>query len=357
MPTSDVSPALRFLIVTACCVVVIAGMRAAEQLLVPFLLATFIAVICAPSMNWMRHRGIPTGLAMLAILGVVVVFCFGLVVLVGSSINEFSESVPEYQARLQGLLGQLLGLADKLGIKVSSDVILEYFDPGVAMQIVSNVLKQFGGVMTNAFLILLTVAFMLGEAAVFSDKLTAVMDDPENSRSHIDHFRNTVNQYMALKTWVSLLTGGVIALWLWILGVDFPLLWGTLAFLLNYVPNLGSILAAIPPVLLALVQLGVGPAVATGAGFIAVNMIVGNVIEPRFMGRGLDLSTLVVFFSLVFWGWVLGPVGMLLSVPLTMTVKIALESHEDSRWLGVLLGSSAPEPDTPSAITSEPVAK
>ncbi len=124
-----------------------------------------------------------------------------------------------------------------------------------------------------------------------------------------------------------------------IIGVDFPLLWGMLAFLLNYIPTFGSILAAIPPVLLAMVQLGPGHAIAALAVFVMLNVLLGNFVEPYFMGRRLGLSTLVVFLSLVFWGWVWGPVGMLLSVPLTMIVKIMLENTEDLSWIAVLLGA------------------
>jgi predicted PurR-regulated permease PerM len=124
-----------------------------------------------------------------------------------------------------------------------------------------------------------------------------------------------------------------------IIGVQSAVLWGLLAFMLNYVPNIGSIIAAVPAVLFALVGLGVGGALATVAVFAVVNVLIGSIIEPRYMGRGLGLSTLVVFVSLVFWGWVLGPVGMFLSVPLTMTVKIALGASESTRWVSVMLGS------------------
>jgi predicted PurR-regulated permease PerM len=133
-------------------------------------------------------------------------------------------------------------------------------------------------------------------------------------------------------------TGVAAALWVWILGVDFPIIWGVLAFLLNYVPNLGSIVAAIPPMLLAFVQYGGGTAFLVAAGYTVINLVIGNIIEPRFMGQGLGLSTLVVFLSLVFWGWLFGPVGMLLSVPLTMMLKIGFESHPDTRWLAIVLG-------------------
>ena len=151
-------------------------------------------------------------------------------------------------------------------------------------------------------------------------------------------FIESFNRYLALKTLFSLATGVVIGIWLAVLGVDFALLWGLLAFLLNFVPNIGSIIAAIPAIFLAFIQLGWGPALLTCLGYIVVNVVFGSILEPKFMGRRLGLSTLVVFLSLVFWGWVLGPVGMVLSVPLTMIVKIAMESNEDTRWIAILLG-------------------
>jgi predicted PurR-regulated permease PerM len=158
----------------------------------------------------------------------------------------------------------------------------------------------------------------------------------------VSKFLLSVKNYLAIKSVVSLATGVVIGLWLYILGVDHFLLWGVTAFLLNFIPNIGSIIAAIPAVLLAFVQLGPGVAGMTALGYIVTNTVMGNIVEPRFMGRGLGLSTLVVFLSLVFWGWLLGTVGMLLSVPLTMIVKIGLESSESTRWLALLLCSDEP---------------
>jgi len=151
-------------------------------------------------------------------------------------------------------------------------------------------------------------------------------------------FFSSVNSYFSIKTWISLATGIFIAIWLAVIGVDYPLLWGLLAFLLNFVPNIGSIIAAVPALLLALVQLGGGEALLAGLGYVIANVVLGNVVEPKFMGKGVGLSTLVVFISLVFWGWILGPVGMLLSVPLTMIIKLALESRQQTQWLAILLG-------------------
>jgi predicted PurR-regulated permease PerM len=226
------------------------------------------------------------------------------------------------------------------GLEISPKFLDEYFNPAKAMGLAADTLKGVTGVFTNIFMILLTVVFILLEASVIPSKLQAALKDPGESVPRLGEFLANLNRYLAIKTIFSLLTGIGIWLWLVILGVDYPVLWGVLAFALNYIPNIGSIIAAIPASLLALVQLGLGPSILTVLGYLVVNTVLGNFLEPRFMGRGLGLSTLVVFLSLVFWGWVLGPMGMLLSVPLTMIVKIWLESGEDTKRAAILLGSS-----------------
>jgi predicted PurR-regulated permease PerM len=220
---------------------------------------------------------------------------------------------------------------------INSQLLRENLDPSAAMGMAGDLLSGLGNVLANTFLIILTVIFLLVEATALPNKW-AVMAQDAPSTTGFGKFLDSVNSYMAIKGWVSLATGTIIAIWLAILDVDYPLLWGLLAFLFNFVPNIGSIIAAIPAVLLALVQFGPGAAIGAGAGYLAVNIVMGNVVEPRFMGKGVGLSTLVVFISLVFWGWVLGPVGMLLSVPLTMVVKLALETRRDTCWIAVLLG-------------------
>ncbi len=319
----------RFLLTAAALVVVLAGMRAAVSLLVPFLLAAFLAVICAPAAFWLQRRKVPATLAVL----MVVLGILGLEVLlaafVGTSINAFLDNLPFYQQRLKEEAAGLLTLVGSLGLAIPDQSLLEMIDPGAAMRLVGNMLTGLGGVLTNTFLIMLTVVFMLLEAASFPVKIGAAFGDVEQRFGYMRRFTSGVKQYLAIKTLVSLGTGIVVAIWVAAWGVDFPLLWGLLAFLLNYVPNIGSIIAALPAVLLGFIQFGLGRALLVALGYVVINVVAGNVVEPRFLGRGLGLSTLVVFLSLVFWGWVLGPVGMLLSVPLTMTLKIALETSED----------------------------
>jgi predicted PurR-regulated permease PerM len=283
-----------------------------------------------------------------------VVALLGVGALAAQSAGEFLDRVPFYQARLNDLLQALAARLEPLGVELSTELLTGYLNPGTALAMAGNALRGLGGVLSNGLLILLTVIFILAEASSFPAKLRAVLADPDRDMPYFARFAANVNRYIAIKTTVSVATGVIIGVALALLGVDFPVLWGLLAFLLNYVPNIGSIIAAVPAVLLALVQLGPGTALVTAAIYVAVNMVMGNGVEPRFMGRGLGLSTLVVFLSLVFWGWLLGPVGMLLSVPLTMTAKIALEAKASSRWLAHLLGPAEGTPESTTAADAQP---
>lgn len=332
------SPIARFLVVMAAFVIVVAGMKAAESLLVPFFLSLIVAVISTPPLMWMKAKGAPTWLALLLIILTLVIASVLIGAVVGSSISGFTKDLPEYQQKLSVITSDVFMRLNEWGLAIDLQQVRASFNPSKALGMVGSTLASFGNLMTNFLLILLTVAFILAEEVSFADKLT-VNPETRSSLDAIRKFTAAVNQYVAIKTLVSLLTGFAILIWLWVLGVDYFVLWGLLAFLLNFIPTFGSILASIPAVLLALVQLGVGDAVLVALGFVFVNFVVGNIIEPKVMGKGLDLSVLVVFLSLVFWGWVLGPVGMLLSIPLTMTVKIALESIEETQWIATMLGS------------------
>jgi AI-2 transport protein TqsA len=337
------SSSLKVLLILASIVIVLAGIKAASVIVVPFLLSLFIAMACSPVVTWAISKKVPRSIAVVLVILMIVVFGFILAGLVGQSMNEFSQNLPKYRAQLVDEFAWLIGQAQNFNLKFDKQQILSYLDPGMAMNMVSNLLSSLGGVLTNFLLILLIVVFMLFEADSIPKKVHIALDDPDMKIQQIDKFLVSVKNYLAIKTLVSLGTGLVIGLWLYFLGLDHVLLWAMLAFLLNYIPNIGSIIAAIPAVLLAVVQLGSGSAGLVALGYIMTNTIMGNIVEPRYMGRGLGLSTLVVFLSLIFWGWLLGTVGMLLSVPLTMIVKIALESNSNTRWIALLLASENDE--------------
>ncbi|MCZ6565899.1 MAG: AI-2E family transporter [Gammaproteobacteria bacterium] len=339
MKYSSKPTGIPILITLAAFVVVVAGVRAAEAVVVPFLLSVFIAVISAPALLWLENKRVPRWLAMLIVLGVIILIAILISILIGSSIKDFSQDLPQYQQRLSGLLVQTTAWLNQFGIDLSASTLISYLNPGAAMQLVADMLNGLGSVFGNIFLILLTVVFILFEASSVPHKLRAGLPNADESLDAFAIVASNVNSYLAIKTITSVATGIIVVIALATLGVDYPLLWGIIAFLFNYIPNIGSIIAAVPAVLLALVQLGVGAAFATTIVYVTVNILIGSVIEPKMMGRQVGLSTLVVFLSLVFWGWVFGPVGMFLSVPLTMTAKIALESDAKTRWLAILLGN------------------
>ena len=343
------SPVVRFMVVAAAFVVVVAGMKAAEALLVPFLLSVFIALIFSPALHVLKSLGTPGPLALALIVLAVLALGALMGAIVGASIRDFRGDLPEYQARLQAMSQVVLNWLAARGMAVDTQLWTQTVNPSVVMQMAGNTLASFGNVMTNAFLILLTVVFILAEEVGFADKLVQARGGAA-SRVALDEFARAVNRYLGIKTLLSALTGVLVTLMLWVLGVDYAVMWGLLAFLLNFVPTIGSILAAIPALLLALLQVSPAMVALIALGYVLINVGVGNVLEPRWMGKGLNLSPLVVFLSLVFWGWVLGPVGMLLSIPLTILVKIALERDDDTRWLGIMLGAVNTASPTPVDI-------
>ncbi|MEC4681351.1 MAG: AI-2E family transporter [Nitrospirota bacterium] len=329
----------RLLLTAASFVIVVAGMRAAEPILVPLLIAGFLAIISTSPVFWLREKGIPAPAAVFFVILGVLSLGFGFILIIGTSLEDFSDAIPRYQTRLTQKMDPLLQWIQGMGFQLNKDLLLKSIDPGASMRLVGRLLSGLGGILANSFLIILTVIFILLEASSFQQKIRAALGDPKGTFAQFNKITDAVNNYLAIKTIVSLGTGIIVAIWVAILGIDFPVIWGLLAFLLNFIPNLGSIIAAVPPVLLGYIQFGIGRALLVGVGFGVVNVLFGNVVEPKLMGRKLGLSTLVVFLSLVFWGWVWGPVGMLLSVPMTMVVKIALESSPSTHWISILLDS------------------
>jgi len=328
------------IMVSAAIVIVIYGMQMAKVILVPFLIAVFLALITVRPMLWLQQKRVPSILAALLIVSMIMLILAVVGTILGTSIADFTASIPGYQARLDTIVdGAVKFIAKNIKGDASIENLGDMIDPGWAMGLAATILNSLKDVLTNTFLIFFTMIFILLEASSGQTKFEAAFGRRESSLERPRMFLQNLGRYLGIKTIVSVATGLCAGVLTWSLGVDFPLLWAMLAFLLNYIPTIGSIIAAVPAVLLALVQLGPGEAGATAIGFAAINVVFGNFIEPRLMGYGVGISPLIVFVGLVFWGWVFGPVGMLLSVPLTMTLKLALESDERTRWVAVLIGS------------------
>ena len=333
--TSNNSMALNI----AAIIIIIAGVMYAESLIAQLLMAFFISIICAQPIAWLQKKKVPQGLAITIVFISIIGVFVGFGELIGTSLSSFSEDAPKYEQNLREMGAAIFQFADNNGVKISTDEMTKLFDPSKVMSITAGFLGQLGGFMGNAFTIFFLVLFLLMEVDSFSIKTRAIVKGSAGSLAYFNTIGDSIRHYLSIKTMTSLLTGTLIWISLAIVGVDYAIIWALIAFLLNYIPNIGSIIAAIPAVLFALVQLGFGGVIWTTGVFVAVNMVIGNVVEPKMMGKGMGLSTFIVFVSLIFWGFILGTVGMFLSVPLTMTIKIMLEQNPKTKWIAIFLGT------------------
>jgi predicted PurR-regulated permease PerM len=296
-PVADSIPAkTNVVIILAAIVVVIYGMQSASAIIIPFLVATFLALITVRPMLWLQQHRVPTVLAalmiVLAILGVIMVVG----VVVGRSLAAFTAALPGYQEQLQDRIDVLIAfIAQYTDDDRSIESLGDLINPGWAMGLAAGLLNAVRDVLTNTLLITFTMIFILLEASNFGTKVEAAFGRSASSLEGPRQFLDDLTSYLGIKTLVSMVTGLLIWLLTWWIGLDFPQLWGMLAFLLNYVPTIGSIIAAVPAVLLAIVQLGLGEATAVAVSFLAVNITFGNFIEPRLMGYGVGISPLIIF--------------------------------------------------------------
>lgn len=320
-------------------IIIIAGMIYAAPLINSLLLALFISIICAQPIQWLYKKGVPQALAILIVfIGIIATF-FILGEMISKSLSSFSQNAPLYEQNLIEMGTGFTKFFEKSGIDISNDKMAELLNPGKVMGVTAGVLSQLGGFMSNTLTIIFLVLFMLMEVDSVGVKIKAVAKNQSNSFTYLNVIGTSIRHYLSIKTLTSLITGVLIWIGLKIIGLDYAILWALIAFLLNYIPTFGSIIAAMPAILFSLIQLKFGGVIETLIVFAAVNVIIGNVVEPRMMGVGLGLSTFVVFFSLLFWGFVLGTIGMFLSVPLTMAIKIMLEQNPRTKGLAIFLGT------------------
>lgn len=335
---------LRVILVIAAIFVIISGLRAAHTVLVPFILAVFLAVLSAPLLRLFRRKRIPVGLAVVSVVLIDLAAIAAIVMLIGSSASEFSAALPTYRERLDVVIGDAVRFLNDNGLKVRRSALEGTMHPNSIVGTLAGSLQGVASTFADLILVLLMMVFILLEAATFEGKLHHAMGNPHRFLERFTVIASEVQRYLAYKTGLNLLTGVSLGLLCWAFGVDFPVLWGLVAFLLNYIPNIGSLLATIPPVALALLVHGPGRAILVLLAYITTNTLLGNVLEPMVLGRRLGLSPLVVFVSLILWGWIWGPVGMLLSVPLTMIIKISLENSERYGYIAMLLDSQPVAP-------------
>ena len=327
------------LVKIAALIIILAGVVYAKSIITPFLLALFISIVCEQPISWLEKKKLPRWLALIIVLiGLIFVFS-GFAFLIGETVSSFSGNLSKYESTLTDISSSFIQFLNEKGMNIHQDQIFTIVQPAKILEFTASALNTLISMMGNTFLIFLIVLFTLTEFGSFAIKAKAVLVGSDKSVSYFSTILQNIRHYLGIKTLICLLTGILVYLALLIIGVDYPLLWALIAALMNYIPNIGSIIAALPAVLFALIQLGLGGAIWTLASFMVVNNVLGNFIEPKIMGRGLGLSTLVVFLSLLFWGFIFGTVGMFLSVPFTMTIKIILEQNEKTKWIALILGT------------------
>ncbi len=331
------------LVGTAAFFIAVAGIKIASSFLVPLLLAVFIAALTTPLLFWLRKFKVPTWLALIILMaGLIIISTVGATVLL-KSINSLGSNLSTYQEKLSEQLEKPLAFLEAKGMDSINEIISEHITGQTALNIAGNTISAVSGILGNIFIVLLVVFFFLSEAAIFPEKIKAMPGMTSDGIARLNEAVTSVRRYMSMKALTSFITGVCVFIIAKIFKVDAPIILGVLAFLFNFIPNIGSIMAAVPGIILALILHGTGAAIGIGIGYLVINMLIGNILEPRIMGESLGLSPLVVVLSLLLWGWVLGPVGMLLSVPLTTTVKLFMGSLEETRGIAILMSDAPPQ--------------
>lgn len=345
-PTAD-KAGLHILLKLASLVIILAGIHAAADIIVQLLLALFFAIVLNPLVTWFIRRGVKRPVAISIVVFVMLCVLTGLFGLLAASGNEFVAMLPKYNKELTHKLLALQDSLPFLHMHMSPERMLQRIDSDKMMAFATTMMAGLSGAMASIVLLVMTVVFMLFEVRHVPYKMRFALVNPQIHIAGLHRALKGVSHYLALKTFISLLTGVIVWVGLMLMNVQFALMWGVLAFLLNYVPNIGSVISAIPPMIQALLFNGWYECLMVGALFLAVHMVLGNILEPRMMGHRLGMSTLVVFLSLLVWGWLLGPVGMLLSVPLTSVCKIWMETTQGGSKLAILLGPGRPKSRLP----------
>jgi predicted PurR-regulated permease PerM len=338
VPAGERTTVATALVILASVVVIVAGMRAAAGFLVPIFSAVLLSLILAPAVVFLMERRVPKGIAILLAVLFLVAVGAGVGLVVGDSLVGFSQELP---ARMRDLAELQDGVVDALrrhGVQVPEEGPLSAaLSAERALSLVQGLLGAVRNLIANGFVILMLVVLGLLQVGRMHTMLDQALGPGSGVPAVVERYTGDVFQYLKVKSLMSLGTGIGVGLFLTVLGIDYAVLWGLLAFLLNFVPNIGSLLAAVPPVALGLLDYGIGRAVVVAIAIIAVNMTFSNVLEPRLMGRSFGMSPWMVFVALLFWAYVLGSVGMILAIPLTVALKLGLEMSDRTKWLAALM--------------------
>lgn len=320
-------------------VIIISGFKVASEIVIILFLAIFIASILSTLINFLEKKHIPKFISYLFVGGLLLLVSLLLSYILSISLKDFLSNLPQYQKQLQTLVVNAASFVESYGYHVERGTILEALNLNSFFGITTNLIGGIGNFLSKFLLLIIGIAFILAESKSFERKLKIIFSKDYDKLEHFNLFSSNIQKYFSVKTATSFFTGLFVTIMLMYFDIDYPILWGVIAMLFNFVPVVGSIIAAVPAILLSLISADLSTTMILTVFYVIINISISNIIEPKFMGKELGLSPLVIFFSLIFWGWVLGIVGMFLAVPITMTLKIAFGSTKETKWIAILMSN------------------
>ncbi|MFI5720634.1 AI-2E family transporter [Nocardia sp. NPDC051750] len=333
------------LLIAAATVVAITGAKAFAGVLGPVFLALMLAIAVQPIQQWMQRRGRPAWLGMLAALVTVYLILLGLVAAMAVSAAQLATSLPDYSDQFGDLLDQVQNLLARFGIDQERiDHALSGFDFGKLVELLEDLLRGLAGAFSNLLFVVTLLLFMVFDGMTIGRRIGVLRTMRPDIAEALGSFTAGTRKYLIVSTVFGLIVAVLDGVALWILAVPFPLLWALLSFITNYIPNIGFVIGLVPPALLALLDSGVPKMIWVIVVYCVFNVVVQSVIQPKYVGDAVGLSVTITFLSLVFWSWVLGALGALLAIPLTLLAKaLLLDIDPSTRWMDVLIGERAPD--------------
>lgn len=343
-----ITQGMRTMFVLASVGVIALSMHAAASIINSIALAVILAISMSPILNWLIRHGVPRGLALLIVTVSVVLLVVILIAVVVISLENVANTLPTYQDRVNSIIDEATGQLERVGIDSTDIKNLDTFSASNLVDVGVNMASYLVGALSSWFFMLLLATYMLIEAIDLPAKIDKTLEAGSAMPERFSNFTVAIRSYISMTVWIGALTSVLMTILMLILGVDFAILWGVLAFIMSFVPYVGFVIALVPPTIMALLEFGWTYAFIVVIGFVILNTATDNVLKPKIMGKGLDLSPLVIMLSLFIWAWILGPVGALLAVPLTILVKeLILEAGKDTKWIANLMMplNSIPESD------------
>lgn len=335
----------------ACAVVILAGMRGFAGVLGPVFLALMLTIAVSSLQAVLRRRGVPRAVAMLAAIIAVYVIVAGLVVALAVSIEQLVTLLPQYADKAQDLLDGLHRLLTGWGVgDGQADGLLAHIDPQRLLHVAVDLVHGLLGAGSQVVFLFALLLFMAVDAAGFTGQLGAAARERPHIAEGLAAFAAGVRSYLLVSTVFGLIVAVLDGVALWAMAVPLPLLWALLSFITNYIPNIGFIIGLAPPALLALLDGGPSKMLLVIVVYSVINVVIQSVIQPKFVGDAVGLSVTLTFLSLVVWSWVLGPLGALLAIPLSLFVKaLLIDIDPSTRWMaGMIAGSAPAAPEEPA---------